>query len=266
MNTLSQVRKTQAASEREDAKGLSSSTSSWHSRYAHSAYVFAGGLPFALTEGDVLAIFSQFGEIVDINLVRDRSTGKSRGFAFLAYEDQRSTVLAVDNLNGATAAGRTIRVEHVNDYKLKREQVEGKDAVASAMQRNAQRITNERSTQNDRTDDGATIAGKGSAAAEVAGKEHGDEASDAYVQYASGTGATSSEDETIRQLKRRRENADAVARRRAEQDDTSAADGDEDHSWDEKRLKVQQKRQRHQHDRRDRHSPKERHPRERRDR
>lgn len=42
----------------------------------------------------------RYGEIVNINLVRDKKTGKSKGFCFLAYEDQRSTVLAVDNLNG----------------------------------------------------------------------------------------------------------------------------------------------------------------------
>lgn len=38
---------------------------------------------------------SRYGEIVDVNLVRDKGTGKSKGFAFIAYEDQRSTVLAV---------------------------------------------------------------------------------------------------------------------------------------------------------------------------
>lgn len=38
---------------------------------------------------------SRYGEIVDVNLVRDKGTGKSKGFAFVAYEDQRSTVLAV---------------------------------------------------------------------------------------------------------------------------------------------------------------------------
>lgn len=42
----------------------------------------------------------RYGEIVNINLVRDRKSGKSKGFCFLAYEDQRSTVLAVDNFNG----------------------------------------------------------------------------------------------------------------------------------------------------------------------
>lgn len=32
--------------------------------------------------------------------MRDKKTGKSKGFCFLCYEDQRSTVLAVDNFNG----------------------------------------------------------------------------------------------------------------------------------------------------------------------
>ena len=52
------------------------------------------------------------------------AAGKSRGFAFAAYEDQRSTVLAVDNLSGARVAGRTIRVEHVDNYKRKKAEVQ----------------------------------------------------------------------------------------------------------------------------------------------
>lgn len=84
-----------------------------------SAYIFAGGLPFDLTEGDIITVFSQFGEIVDINVPRDRETGKARGFAFIQYEDQRSTVLAVDNMNGGKVLGRTIRVDHCRDYKQK---------------------------------------------------------------------------------------------------------------------------------------------------
>ncbi|KAJ9100748.1 hypothetical protein QFC19_005487 [Naganishia cerealis] len=53
----------------------------------------------------------------DINMPRDKETGKPKGFAFIMYEDQRSTVLAVDNMNGGTVLGRTIRVDHVKDYK-----------------------------------------------------------------------------------------------------------------------------------------------------
>ena len=66
----------------------------------------------------MIAIFSQFGEPVYVNLVRDKETGKSKGFAFLKYEDQRSTDLAVDNLGGATVLGRVLKVDHTR-YKRK---------------------------------------------------------------------------------------------------------------------------------------------------
>jgi len=56
--------------------------------------------------------------------VRDKETGKSKGFAFLKYEDQRSTDLAVDNLGGAEILGRTLKVDHTQ-YKPK----DGEDIV-----------------------------------------------------------------------------------------------------------------------------------------
>lgn len=83
-----------------------------------TAYVYIGGLPFDLSEGDILTIFSQYGEPTYINLVRDKESGKSKGFAFLKYEDQRSTDLAVDNLGGASVMGRVLKVDHTR-YKRK---------------------------------------------------------------------------------------------------------------------------------------------------
>lgn len=90
---------------------------SWHDQYKDSAYIFIGGIPYDLSEQDVICVFSQYGEVVDFNLVRDKETGKSKGFAFLAYEDQRSTILAVDNFNGMKLLGRILRVDHVAHYK-----------------------------------------------------------------------------------------------------------------------------------------------------
>ena len=54
---------------------------------------------------------------MDLNMPRDKETGKTKGFGFLMYEDQRSTVLAVDNLNGAKVLEKTLRVDHVKNYK-----------------------------------------------------------------------------------------------------------------------------------------------------
>ncbi|KAL3695169.1 hypothetical protein R1sor_008820 [Riccia sorocarpa] len=126
MNPLTQVKNTQKITAREAAAGISEQ-GSWHERYKDSAYVYVGGLPFDLTEGDILAVFAQYGEIVDLNLVRDKGTGKSKGFAFVAYENQKSTVLAVDNLNGARVGGRIVRVDHVADYKRKKEEDEAEE-------------------------------------------------------------------------------------------------------------------------------------------
>ncbi|EJF62336.1 hypothetical protein DICSQDRAFT_104771 [Dichomitus squalens LYAD-421 SS1] len=111
MNVVREINK---INERELDLGISGS---WHDDYKDSAYIFVGGLHRDLTEGDVITIFSQYGEIMDINLPRDKETGKQKGFAFLMYEDQRSTILAVDNLNGAQVLDRTLRVDHVKNYK-----------------------------------------------------------------------------------------------------------------------------------------------------
>ncbi|KAJ7959795.1 Zinc finger CCCH domain-containing protein [Quillaja saponaria] len=123
MNPLTLVKRIQKINSREAELGIGDEAS-WHAKYKDSAYVFVGGIPFDLTEGDLLAVFAQYGEVVDVNLVRDKGTGKSKGFAFIAYEDQRSTNLAVDNLNGAQILGRTIRVDHVSKYKKKEEEDE----------------------------------------------------------------------------------------------------------------------------------------------
>lgn len=149
MNPLTQIKNTQKITRAEHAAGVGDSAS-WHARFKHSAYVFAGGLPYELTEGDVLAVFAQasihaarwvasinhracpqYGEVVDVNLIRDRQTNKSRGFCFLAYEDQRSTVLAVDNLSGARVGGRIINVTHVDNYKRRKAEITGEEESES---------------------------------------------------------------------------------------------------------------------------------------
>ncbi|KAH8647421.1 hypothetical protein BGZ60DRAFT_535309 [Tricladium varicosporioides] len=112
---MNSIRQIQELNKRELENGVSPEAS-WHSDYRDTAYIYIGGLPFELSEGDIVTIFSQFGEPTYINLIRDKETGKSRGFAFLKYEDQRSTDLAVDNLGGAVIMGRTLKVDHTR-YK-----------------------------------------------------------------------------------------------------------------------------------------------------
>ena len=118
MNPITNAKNLKKLSDQEIDMGIAGSAASWHNMYKDSAWIFVGGLDYDLTEGDIIAVFSQYGEIVNINLIREKTTGKSKGFAFICYEDQRSTILAVDNLNTITLCNRIIRVDHVENYKV----------------------------------------------------------------------------------------------------------------------------------------------------
>ncbi|ROW13896.1 hypothetical protein VPNG_03614 [Cytospora leucostoma] len=112
---MNKIRAIQELNKKEIEQGISPNAS-WHVDYRDTAFVYFGGLPYELSEGDVITIFSQFGEPTFLRLARDKEDGKSRGFGWLKYEDQRSTDLAVDNLGGATINGRLISVDHAR-YK-----------------------------------------------------------------------------------------------------------------------------------------------------
>lgn len=58
MNPLTLVKRIQNINQKEANLGISEGAS-WHAKYKDSAYVYVGGLPFDLTEGDLLAVFSQ---------------------------------------------------------------------------------------------------------------------------------------------------------------------------------------------------------------
>ncbi|KAI4162915.1 MAG: hypothetical protein LQ342_003426 [Letrouitia transgressa] len=122
MNTIREI---QRLNKLEIEKGVSIE-GSWHRDFDDTAYIYIGGLPFDLSEGDIVAIFSQYGEPTWVKLVRDKDTGKSKGFAFLKYEDQRSTDLAVDNLGGAEILGRILKVDHTR-YKKRDDDPEEED-------------------------------------------------------------------------------------------------------------------------------------------
>ncbi|KAK8891185.1 RNA-binding motif protein, X-linked 2 [Tritrichomonas musculus] len=97
-------------------RGIFDTYQSFHNDFRDCPWIIVRGLSFSLSEGDIATIFEQYGTIVSMELVRDEKTGASRGTCLMAYEDPRSAVLAIDNLNGITLLGRTIAVDH-QDFK-----------------------------------------------------------------------------------------------------------------------------------------------------
>jgi RNA-binding motif X-linked protein 2 len=64
MNTIREIEK---INQEELDRGLAGTSASWHAQYEKAPWVYIGNLDHALTEGDVLCVMSQFGEVSDIS-------------------------------------------------------------------------------------------------------------------------------------------------------------------------------------------------------
>ncbi len=72
--------------------------------------IYVGNLAFSATDEDLRNAFEQFGEVSAVNIIIDRETGRSRGFAFVEMADAEGAKEAIDNLNGASISGRNVTV------------------------------------------------------------------------------------------------------------------------------------------------------------
>ncbi|MFO7700669.1 MAG: RNA-binding protein [Acidimicrobiia bacterium] len=72
--------------------------------------IFVGNLPFTATEGDLRAIFADYGDLDSVAVITDRDTGRSRGFGFVEISDDTKAQKAIDDLDGHEINGRRIAV------------------------------------------------------------------------------------------------------------------------------------------------------------
>lgn len=72
--------------------------------------IFVGNLDFAATESSVRSLFEPFGNVERVNLVTDRDTGRSRGFAFVEMTDSAQADQAIAALNGTNLEGRALNI------------------------------------------------------------------------------------------------------------------------------------------------------------
>lgn len=77
--------------------------------------LFVGGLAWSLEWGDLKEVFSEYGEVEFANVIKDRETGKSRGFGFVEFSTIEDAVKAKEALDGAEIAGRTVKVDYAQD-------------------------------------------------------------------------------------------------------------------------------------------------------
>jgi RNA recognition motif-containing protein len=72
--------------------------------------IFVGNLDFAATESSIRTLFEAHGTVERVNLVTDRDTGRSRGFAFVEMTDSSEADRAIAALNGSELDGRALNI------------------------------------------------------------------------------------------------------------------------------------------------------------
>ncbi len=72
--------------------------------------LYVGNLSFNTTSDDLQDAFERFGTVTAVDLISDRETGRSRGFAFVTMGSRSEGEAAVEGLNGRELDGRTLTV------------------------------------------------------------------------------------------------------------------------------------------------------------
>ncbi len=75
-----------------------------------STKLFVGNLSFNTTENDLQSAFAAHGQVMEANLMMDRMTGRSRGFAFVTFSTPDEAQKAIEAMHGAQLDGRALTV------------------------------------------------------------------------------------------------------------------------------------------------------------
>ena len=72
--------------------------------------LYVGNLSYQTAEAQLEALFTEAGQVVDVVILEDRETGRSRGFGFVEMVDEAAAAAAIEKCNGAELDGRNLNV------------------------------------------------------------------------------------------------------------------------------------------------------------
>lgn len=82
--------------------------------------LFVGGLPFSTTDEELRDAFAAHGTVASATVVRDRDTGRSKGFGFVEFENDEEGKAAQSAMNGSDLGGRNISVDEARPKEDRR--------------------------------------------------------------------------------------------------------------------------------------------------
>ncbi|RME79872.1 MAG: RNA-binding protein [Methanobacteriota archaeon] len=75
-----------------------------------SKKVYVGNLPWSTKEDELRELFSSYGDIEEVVVIRDRMTGRSKGFGFVTFANDEDADKAISEMDGKEVGGRNIKV------------------------------------------------------------------------------------------------------------------------------------------------------------
>ena len=82
--------------------------------------LYVGNLPYDIENVDLESLFSENGTVQTVNIVKDRDTGRAKGFAFVEMKNQQEATKAIEILNEKDFRGRPLKVNLANDDSKRR--------------------------------------------------------------------------------------------------------------------------------------------------
>ena len=83
--------------------------------------LYVGNLPFQTTESDLEQLFATAGDVASVNVMRDRETGRARGFAFVEMASDEGATQAIESLNNTSYGGRNLSVNEARPQEARRD-------------------------------------------------------------------------------------------------------------------------------------------------
>ena len=84
-----------------------------------SRKLFVGNLPYETMEQDLETLFGEAGQVETVSVMRDRMTGRARGFAFVEMASEEDAQKAITQLNGHQLGGRALTVNEARPQEAR---------------------------------------------------------------------------------------------------------------------------------------------------
>ena len=76
--------------------------------------IYVGNIPYKSSEDDLGNLFAEYGDVTSVKIIKDKFTGRSKGFGFVEMAEESAGDAAVEALDGLEHMGRNLRVSKAN--------------------------------------------------------------------------------------------------------------------------------------------------------